>query len=309
MTGVQGVTGVTGLTGVEDSGGLFTASEVEGRVGVPATTLRQWERRYGLPSPQRNASGYRLYSKQDVALIEFICQRLSEGIPVSRAAELARQHLTQPGAFNGAAVTVELLVSALIRADLPGAEQLLAEAQARLGIEAVLMTLVQPALSLIGEQWERGEITVAHEHQASAFLRAQVANLLSVAGHSRFGPIVVAACGPQEHHEIGLLMLSVVLRRLGVQVQYVGANTPLGDLGVYARSVGAQAMLISINTQASLDAALAQRHDLEAGEMPVFVGGHVLNADPAAAALLGQWAGPDAVQAAQKILAALEGRA
>ena len=37
---------------------LFTAGEVEQRTGVPATTLRQWERRYGLPNPQRSAGGY-----------------------------------------------------------------------------------------------------------------------------------------------------------------------------------------------------------------------------------------------------------
>ncbi|AWN23530.1 MerR family transcriptional regulator [Deinococcus irradiatisoli] len=293
------------MTGATDSSGLFTASEVEGRVGVPATTLRQWERRYGLPRPQRSASGYRLYSKQDVAQIEYICQRLTEGVPVSRAAQLAREHWALPGAPGGE-VTVPQLVAALIQGDLAGAERLLGEAQARLNIEGVLMHLIQPALNLIGEQWERGEITVAHEHQASAFLRAQVANLLSAAGHGRFGPTVVAACGPQEHHEIGLLMLSVVLRRLGVQVRYVGANTPLGDLGVYARSVGAQAILISINTQAALEAALAQRQDLAAGEIPVFVGGHAINADPEAAAELGRWAGPDAVQAAQQIAAILE---
>ena len=147
---------------------------------------------------------------------------------------------------------------------------------------------------------------MAHEHQASAFLRSQLTALLNAAGRGRFGPTVVAACGPQEQHELGLLILSVVLRRLGVQVQYVGANTPLGDLVVYARSVGAQAILISINTQEALQAALSQRSDLQGQDIPVFVGGHILNRLPQAAAGLGQWAGPDAVQAAQMIVDALD---
>jgi MerR family transcriptional regulator, light-induced transcriptional regulator len=301
-----------------DSTGLFTASEVEARSGVLATTLRQWERRYGLPSPQRNASGYRLYSQHDLSLIEFMRRQLQEGVPASRAAELARAHLALPrtGAdLPGPELTDESpqhLVSALISGDDEQAERLLTQAHARMSTEAVLMSLIQPALVLIGEQWVRGEITIAHEHHASAYLRSKVSGLLDAAGsNARFGPLVVAAGGPQEHHEIGLLMLCVVLRRLGVQVRYLGVNTPLGDLGVYARSVGAQAILLSVNTRLALDAALNEWRDLSGAapgmtEVPVFVGGAVLNADPTLAAGLGQWAGPDAVHAAEIIVAALQ---
>ena len=302
-----------------DSTGLFTASEVEARSGVLATTLRQWERRYGLPSPQRNASGYRLYSQHDLALIEFMRRQLQAGVPASRAAELARAHLALPGAPQTLAAPNDAalrgLVGALMDADDERAGQLLTEAHARMSIEAVLMDLIQPALVVIGEQWIRGEITIAHEHHATAYLRARVSSLLDAAGsNTRFGPLVVAAGGPDEHHEIGLLMLCVVLRRLGVQVRYLGINTPLGDLGVYARSVGAQAILLSINTRPALDAALAQRRDLPGArpglpEVPVFVGGTILNIDPTLAAGLGQWAGPDAVQAAEIIVTTLQARA
>ncbi|TSA86130.1 MerR family transcriptional regulator [Deinococcus detaillensis] len=338
------------MTYLADSSGLFTASEVEAQLGVPATTLRQWERRYGLPNPERNASGYRLYSKRDVALIDFIRQRIEEGVPASRAAELARgqfglltdapqqtpsyspaaqstrpatgQTDTEPTRTGTAGseladadpVSVQNLTAALLRADLSRAEGLLAQAQAQLGTEGLLMKLIQPALLDIGERWERGEITVAHEHQASAFLRTHITNLLNAAGHSRFGPSVVAACGPREQHELGLLMLCVMLRRMGVQVHYLGANTPLADLGVYARSVGARAILLSINTHEALQEALEQRHDLNSGqkgqasEIPVFVGGHVINVHPSAAAELGRWAGSDGLQAAQMIVATLESR-
>ena len=291
------------------STGLFTASEVEARLGVAATTLRQWERRYGLPRPQRNASGYRLYSTDDLSLIEYMCRRLDEGVSASRAAELARSHLALPGSEAGEVQEVQALEVALLTADLSRAERLLSHAYAQLGTEAVLMHFIQPVMVSIGEKWLRGEITIAHEHQASAFVRSHLEQQLSAAGHSRFGPKVVAACGPQEFHEIGLLMLCVLLRRQGVQVQYLGANTPLGDLSVYARSIGAQALLISLNTPLSLDAALAQRRDLEELGLPVFVGGAAVNEHDQQTAELGFWAGPDARRAALVIASALERRA
>ena len=44
--------------------------------GVSTATLRAWERRYGVPTPSRTASAYRLYGDEDVALV---ASHLGEG--------------------------------------------------------------------------------------------------------------------------------------------------------------------------------------------------------------------------------------
>ncbi|WP_146009535.1 MerR family transcriptional regulator, partial [Deinococcus planocerae] len=87
-----------------DTTAMFTASEVEARVGVPAATLRQWERRYGFPSPARSASGYRLYSPHDLALIEVMQSHLRAGVPAGRAAQLT---LASAGPEGTAAAAAE----------------------------------------------------------------------------------------------------------------------------------------------------------------------------------------------------------
>lgn len=51
----------------------FIASET----GLPASVLRAWERRYGVPNPQRAENGYRLYSDRDLAQVHRM-KRLSE---------------------------------------------------------------------------------------------------------------------------------------------------------------------------------------------------------------------------------------
>lgn len=306
-------------TNTRDLQGLYVTSEVETRTGVPATTLRQWERRYGIPRPVRNASGYRLYSPLDLSRIEFMLRQLGEGITISRAAELAREHFgaAQPDEdLGGGAAAGHLherasaLTRALLQPDHARAGELLAQAHAQMPVELVLIGLLQPSLAEIGELWERGEITVAHEHQASAFIRARVAALMDLAGPgagaSSFGPTVVAACGPQEHHEIGLMMVATVLRRAGARVHYMGANTPLADLAVYARSVGAQAVLLSVNSHAALAALQAQLADLRDLGAPLYLGGSLLNHTPQLAAQLGGvYCGPDAVQAARQMVAQL----
>ena len=46
--------------------GKFKIQTVAEMTGVPASTLRTWEQRYGFPSPDRTASAYRMYSQSDI---------------------------------------------------------------------------------------------------------------------------------------------------------------------------------------------------------------------------------------------------
>ncbi|WP_291429729.1 B12-binding domain-containing protein [Deinococcus sp.] len=305
--------------------GMFTASEVEGQTGVPATTLRQWERRYGFPHPVRNASGYRLYSPGDVAAIQYMQAQLQSGVPAGRAAELTVQATrppcepagvslapppAQPGG-RGAAHWSGMLTDALLSSDTDRAGALLAEVHSQLPVEDVMTAVISPTMVEIGARWERGEITVAHEHQATAYLRSRLSALMDVAGvQAGFGPLVVAACAPEEQHELGLMMLTLALRRRGVRVAYLGTNVPLGDLAVYARQREARAVLLALNGPWALDATREHLRDLDCLGMPLFYGGALLNAEPTLARELGgQYAGPDAPSAAQQIAAALLGSA
>ena len=296
---------------VPDAMGLYTTSEVEQRTGVPVTTLRQWERRYGMPLPTRSARGYRLYSARDIAHIEFLRARLAEGISISRAVQLCHaqldQHPNPPGSTDAMAACARELLTVVLAPDLARAAQLLSDAHARWTVEDVLLNVVQPTLHQVGEAWERGQITVAHEHQASAFLRGRIAQLLELAGSSLWGPHVVAACAPTEEHEIGLLMLTVILRRAGLQVHYLGSSMPPADLIAYARSVQARALLISVTVQESLQAMRAHERILREAGIPLFYGGAYMNTKPSLARELGgTYLGPDARAATQTLVTLLQ---
>ena len=59
--------------------------QVSTRCGIPAVTLRAWERRYGLLSPGRTEKGHRRYSEADMARIQQIQQWLERGVQIGRA--------------------------------------------------------------------------------------------------------------------------------------------------------------------------------------------------------------------------------
>ena len=70
----------------------FNLKVVLQETGIAADTLRAWERRYGIPMPQRTAGGHRLYSQYDIETIKWLMGRQSEGLSISRAVDLWNEH-------------------------------------------------------------------------------------------------------------------------------------------------------------------------------------------------------------------------
>jgi DICT domain-containing protein len=82
---------------VDDATTGFSIGELARRTGVPAGTLRSWERRYGVPHPGRAVSGHRRYSAADVELVLDTVRHRSSGLPMPMAVERARsQQATVP---------------------------------------------------------------------------------------------------------------------------------------------------------------------------------------------------------------------
>ncbi len=73
---------------------MFNTKSVVQQTGVPAPTLRAWERRYALLAPKRTEHAYRLYTERDVVLIRWLKQRVDEGMSISRAIALFH-HLSE----------------------------------------------------------------------------------------------------------------------------------------------------------------------------------------------------------------------
>ena len=213
------------------------------RTGIAPDTLRKWEQRYGILRPTRTAGGQRRYSELDVARVEWLRDRIAEGYRIGEAAALL-------AASPEAARTAEELREALLRAvddsDLDGILGLVDQAFALHAAETAFGAILRPVLQEVGAAWERGTVSVGQEHLVSSAVRARLERLLADARGSVHG-VVVLACAPGERHELGLLMLGVMLRADGWQVAYLGADTPIEDALGLATQLNARALGISVS--------------------------------------------------------------
>lgn len=72
---------------------MYTIKRAAELTGVPAATLRAWERRYDVVQPQRTDAGYRLYDDETLARLHTMAELVADGWPASSAAaEAGRRH-------------------------------------------------------------------------------------------------------------------------------------------------------------------------------------------------------------------------
>jgi methanogenic corrinoid protein MtbC1 len=218
---------------------LYNTKAVAQETGVPADTFRAWERRYGIPRPHRTEGGHRLYSERDIAIIRWLRDRTAEGLTISQAIALMANGNETNLDWLDTAVDTEphswerlnhQFIAALTDFDEKRAEKIIGEAFALYPLDDVFFKLIQPTMVEVGEQWHQGKITVTAEHFATQFIRRKLSSIFNTYAISEGRGLIVVGCAPSEQHDMGALLLSVMLVRHGWQVVYLGSQVPLNDL-------------------------------------------------------------------------------
>lgn len=224
---------------------VYNIRMVSEKTGVTPETMRAWERRYGFPTPYRNPKGYRLYSGDEIAALIWLRNQTEAGMTIGQAIKLLKQLRTSgqdpvlgevvanqypPEEVRQTEDLTADLIKALVTVNETRAITILSETVAQHGIETSMLSVISPALVDIGDRWHNGDLPIAVEHFSShlcrSFLIQQLDKLPLPSKEGR----VITACAPGEWHEIGILMLTILLRAQGWQVTYLGANLSLDRL-------------------------------------------------------------------------------
>lgn len=264
---------------VDDDVGQYRIQRVAELTGVPAATLRAWERRYGIPRPARSESAYRLYSARDVEMVRTLRDLGASGVAISQAVERVRAaspDVTAP-IFPGDVFVgvVERLLAALRRYDLEGfqAEALRAT---RLGPAAVVYERVfQPLMREVGDLWAEGELSVAQEHLASLAVGSVTRDVARMVQPDGSLPLMLLACFEDEDHSLGMHGVAIRLASWGIRSVDLGARVPPTALGDAVRRLAPQGIALSITRAPDVQRAraLTDAYADECAEIPWFVGG------------------------------------
>lgn len=263
-------------------GGGLTTGEVARRLGVAPTTVRTWDRRYGLGPDAHTGGRHRRWTAKDVARLERMCALTATGLPPAEAARLARSDAPpdvgpvrrgaalRPSARGRSRAGSGLrlgdvrqeckgVARAALRLDAATLDELLLAAIAEHGVVAAWAEVIMPTLQAVGRKWESsGEKYVEVEHFLSWHVSGALRRSAPPAVADRPGATTVLACVPGENHTLPLEALAGALAERGLPVRMFGAALPVESLVAAVRRTGPVAVGLWSQSRATASRPLAQ---------------------------------------------------
>ncbi len=229
----------------------YRIQAVSEQLGVPAATLRAWERRYGVPSPARTASAYRLYGDADVEVIRTMRDLVQGGMAPAEAARLVLAQRPAQGVGEGEdedayTSACNRIVEATHAFDPDALLLELGRALALGPAVSIFERTIGPALTRIGDLWHAGKITIAHEHLASQTIAGTLNDLLRLTQPVDGARRVVLACFAEEDHQLGLYGVALRFAAWGFRGVMIGARTPPAALGRVVESIRPDLVALSV---------------------------------------------------------------
>ncbi|MFE1070063.1 MerR family transcriptional regulator [Streptomyces sp. NPDC058783] len=264
-------------------GGL-TTGEVARRLGVAPTTVRTWDRRYGLGPDGHTDGRHRRWTAEDVARLERMCALTATGLPPAESARLARSEeaptaaarprgadaarRASAGRRSRAGSGLQLgdvrqecrgIARAALRLDAAVLDELLLAAIAEHGLVAAWTEVIVPTLQAVGRKWETsGEKYVEVEHFLSWHVSGALRRATPRTVEDRPGVTTVLACVPGENHTLPLEVLSAALTERGVPVRMFGGALPVESLVAAVRRTGPAAVALWSQSRTTASRPLAQ---------------------------------------------------
>ncbi|MGW7199033.1 MerR family transcriptional regulator [Streptomyces chryseus] len=268
----------------ERQGGGLTTGEVARRLGVAPTTVRSWDRRYGIGPHQHTGGKHRRWTAADIARLERMCALTTTGLAPAEAARLALDDLPLDAALAPSAAAspdarrkaarsrsrtgLQLgdvrreckgLARAALRLDAGSLDELLTSVVADYRLVGAWNEVIMPTLQAVGRKWETsGEKYVEVEHFLSWHIAGALRRSGAPAAAERPGAVTLLACVPGENHTLPLEVLAAALAERGLAVRMFGAALPVEALVDAVRRTGPAAVGLWAQSRTTASRPLAQ---------------------------------------------------
>ncbi|MBW3362523.1 MULTISPECIES: MerR family transcriptional regulator [Streptomyces] len=283
------------LTRGTAEGGLTTGA-VARLLGVAPTTLRSWDRRYGIGPASREGGRHRRWTSADIGLLECMCGLTNAGMPPAEAARAAlaaasrdapgrpdepasrsrtpssrtpaASSLTSeasshaPGALPVGRARRECrgLARAAVRLDAQAMDELLDAAIDKYGLLAAWESVIMPTLHAVGRKWEGGgERYIEVEHLLSWHVSSALRRAAARRAPTAGSGVSLLACTPGESHTLALEALAAGLAGQGLPVRMFGAALPVEAMEEAVRRTGPAAVVLWAQSRSTASRALVAR--------------------------------------------------
>lgn len=216
----------------------FSIKDLENLTGIKAHTIRIWEKRYDLLSPNRTDTNIRTYDISSLQKLLNISYLNNNGIKISKIAKLKNDEIVAKVREIASRNKLENHAINALKMAMMNFDQTLFYNTYNSLIEnktfsEIFYSVFLPLLNEIGLLWQTNTITPAHEHFISVHIKQKI--LLNIEKLQSIEPkpsskTFVLFLPDNEIHDIGLLFINYQLRSKGYHSIFLGESVPMESL-------------------------------------------------------------------------------
>ena len=217
----------------------FSIKNLENISGIKAHTIRIWEKRYKLLSPERTDTNIRKYSLESLRKLLNINLLYKNGFKISKIANLepdkisplVREIALENNTEN---ISINALKLAMVNFDVGMFDikyKILVE---NYGFEYVFFKIFVPLMTELGILWQTGAICPSHEHFVTSLIKqkihVQTEKIQNKKSVEKSSPKFVVFLPENEIHELSILYLNYLVLSNGFQTIFLGQSIPIKSL-------------------------------------------------------------------------------
>jgi len=237
----------------------FGINVISTACGVMPHTIRTWEKRYQVFTPERSEGGQRLYSEVDLTKAKLIVALIEQGHTISSLARHSLQDLRSLLVVkNGensesdkmlTSVEIKKLLHHLANFNIDLVASGLQHLRVSIGVKDFIFKIVLPVMHEIERLALKGIYSVTQEHIISTIVRDQLGQInLANEGpnHDRF-----ALATPEGNfHELPILIAEIICNANRVSTNYLGASHPAECLSEAVNALKCKTIVMGVISSA-----------------------------------------------------------
>lgn len=217
----------------------FSIKNLENISGIKAHTIRIWEKRYKLLSPERTDTNIRKYSLESLRKLLNINLLYKNGFKISKIANLEPEKISPivreiALENNTENISINALKLAMVNFDVVMFDikyKILVENN---GFEYVFFRIFVPLMAELGILWQTGAICPSHEHFVTSLIKqkihVQTEKIQNKKSVEKSSPKFVVFLPENEIHELSTLYLNYLVLSKGFQTIFLGQSIPIKSL-------------------------------------------------------------------------------
>lgn len=218
----------------------FSIRDLENISGIKAHTIRIWEKRYNLLSPERSKTNIRYYSHQNLQKLLNIVLLNNNNYKISKISKMSDELINITARDLALKTTINddainSLKLSMFKFDKVSFNTTYNKLLDKKNFREIFNEVFIPFLEHLGLLWQTETILPVHEHFISNLITQKIQINTDELKYTKISSdnVFILFLPANEIHELGLLYLNYELVLRGHRTIYLGQNLPLNNLNIF----------------------------------------------------------------------------